>query len=117
MKNNLAQQIDYDFLSDLDAEEISSVRLTAAVDIDLEVGVEIDEFSLDRAFEDPTPVYARPYNLVDGQRCDFVKRHFLGTRFLGGIIESASWEDEMREAGASELAVLQCRRYLDDHAL
>lgn len=117
MKNNLARQIDYDFISDLDAEEISSVRLSAAVDIDLEVGVEIDEISLDTSFEEPTPVYARPYNLVGGQRCDFLKRYFLGTRFLGGVIESATWEHEMRQAGASELAILQCRRYLNDHAL
>jgi hypothetical protein len=117
MKSNNARLIKYDFLADDDAEEISSVRLTAVVDLDLEVGVEIDEFSLDRSFEDPTPVYARPYNLIGGQRCDFSRGHFLGTRFLGGIIESATWEQEMRDAGASELAIAQCRRYLADHSL
>lgn len=117
MNGNTALRIDHDLFADDDAEEISSIRLSAALDLDLEVGVEIDEFRLDRGFEDPTPVYARPYNLVGGQRCDFSKGHFLGTRFIGGIIESASWEQEMREAGASEIAIGQCRLYLREHAL
>jgi hypothetical protein len=114
MKSNNARLIDHDLLSD-DAEEISTVRHIAAAD--LEIGVEIDELSRERASEDPAPVYARPYGLAGGQRCDFSRGHFLGTRFLGGILVSATWEQEMREAGASNFAIAQVRRYLTSHAL
>jgi hypothetical protein len=117
MKSNNASLLDHDLLSDADADadEISCVRRTPAAD--LEFGVQIDEISLERAFEDPTPVYARPYGLAGGQRRDFSRGHFLGTRFLGGILVSATWEQEMREAGASNFAIAQVRRYLTSHAL
>ena len=129
MKSNLARVIytQHELIADDDSQdEISSIRHVAIHDlgvevgatamadvIDLEMGVEIDV----RAFGDPSPVYARPYNLIDGERCQFPRGYFLGTRFAAGIIESASWEAEMRAAGLSDTVMAECRRYLVDNAL
>lgn len=131
MKSNLATLASYDLLADQD-EEVSSIRRISALDLlagppsnqqtieprfDLELDVDILAHRMDRGFDDPTPIYARPVALVGGQRCDFLRSTFLGTRFPGGIIESATWEEEMRASGASEPAIARCRRYLSDNAL
>ncbi len=105
----------HDLTADDYADEVSSVRHITA--LDLEVGVEIDAFAFDRRFDDPTPVYAKPYSIVGGQRCDFPHAYYLGTRFDAGIVESACWEEEMRADGASDFAIAKCRRYLRDNAL
>lgn len=110
--NRLATQrlVTYDY-----ADEVSSVRSISA--LDLELGVAIDAFAVDRHPDDPTPVYARPYSMVDGERSDSARQYFLGTRFDGGIIESAAWEDEMCADGAPEFVIAKCRRYVQDNAL
>ena len=97
------------------ADEVSSVRQVSP--LDLEMGVSIDAFAFDRRFDDPTPVYARPYSLMDGERVDFPREYFLGTRFESGIIEGETWEQEMRRDGASDFLIAKCRRYLRDNAL
>lgn len=132
MKTSLARVLPSSpqLLADDSAEEISSIRHVAFHDLDvdidpsamegvldLEMGVEIDVRTFDRSFGDPSPVYARPYNLVDGHRCQFQRGYFLGTRFQEGIIESASWEREMRDAGLSDAVLAECRRYLADNAM
>lgn len=121
----------HDLLAD-DQEEVSSIRQIApfhldpgvevdptALDhrLDLELDVDIEAHRLDRGFDDPTPVYARPYIMISGRRCDFPRGHYLGTRFATGIIESGTWEQEIRAAGASDRMVERCRQYLDRHAL
>lgn len=97
------------------ADEISSIRTITA--LDLELGVTIDAFAFDRRFDDPTPVYARPYSIVAGERNHFAREYFLGTRFETGVIEAPAWEDEMRADGASDLVIAKCRRYLRDNAI
>lgn len=97
------------------ADEESGVRHVSLRDPEL--GVAITAFSLDRDPGDPTPVYARPYTLVGGERCDAHRDYFLGTRFGTGVIEGATWEEEMRADGASDVAIRKCRSYLLEHAL
>lgn len=132
MKSNLAQLATYSLLADDQDEEVSSIRKITDFDLqpdtpsdpvaieprfDFEIDVDIVADRLDRGFDEPTPVYARPYIMIGGQRCDFPRGTYLGTRFPGGIIESASWEQDIRAAGASDPVVARCRGYLDDHAL
>lgn len=97
------------------ADEVSSVR--TITDLDLRLGVSVDAFAADRDFDDPTPVYARPYTMVGGERSDSERQYFLGTRFEGGILEAACWEEEMRCDGTPEFVIAKCRRYLHDNAL
>jgi hypothetical protein len=97
------------------ADEVSSVRLITAQD--LELGVAVEAFAADRSEADPTPVYARPYAIVAGERNDWPREYYLGTRFDTGIIEDASWEEAMREDGASEFVIAKCRRYLRDNGI
>ncbi|MEZ4295265.1 MAG: hypothetical protein R3B70_09850 [Polyangiaceae bacterium] len=113
-------------------DEVSSIRPIPTFDVpgndardpqpedtrfDLEIDVEISPFSLDRGFDEPTPVYAQPFALVGGRRCEFEKRAYLGTRFPGGIIESGEWEEDLREAGGSDRAVERCRQYLAENTM
>jgi len=96
------------------ADEVSSVRAISA--LDLQLGVTVDAFALDRSFDDPTPVYARPYSMTDGERIDSPRQYFLGTRFDGGIVEGATWEDEMRADDTHEFVITKCGGYLRDNA-
>jgi hypothetical protein len=103
-----------DLANDLYADEVSSIRCITP--LDLKLGVEVDAFAADRPHGSPTPVYARPYSLIDGERRDNPRAYYLGTRFALGIIASATWEDDMRADGASDFVVAKCRRYLRDNA-
>ena len=117
--NSLNHQLFTHDLAIIDDEETSSVRPLSSLGhgLDLELGMEIDTLDHDRDVGDPTPVYARLYGLVAGQRGDFQGRCFLGTRFQNGVIASESWEEEMRAVFATEEAIATCRLYLDDNAL
>ena len=97
------------------ADEESGVRHIRLRDP--EVGVAIVAFSTDRDRSDPTPVYARPYTMIGDERLDAGRDYFLGTRFGTGVIEGATWEEEMLSDGASDVAITTCRAYLQDHAI
>lgn len=118
--NSLNHQLfNHDLATAAADDEISSIRSLASLGhgVDLELGMEIDTLDHDRDVGDPTPVYARLYSFVAGQRRDFPGECFLGTRFENGVIASASWEEEMRALFATDEAISTCRRYLDDSAL
>lgn len=97
------------------ADEVRSVRQFTP--FDLEIGVEIDAFAFDRRFDAPTPVYARPYSIIGGDRRDYPRAYCLGVRFPTGILEDATWELDMRADGVCEGIVGKCRRYLGDNAM
>lgn len=132
MTSSLAHTATHDLLADDLFEEVSSIRTIASPDLlsgpssndtgieprfDLDIDVDIHAHLHDRDFDDPAPIYARPVALVGGQRCDFLRSTYLGTRFPAGIIESATWEEELRAAGASDAIITRCRRYLRENVL
>jgi hypothetical protein len=102
-------------LADSYDDEVSDVRGVTALPI--EMGVEILESASDRAPTDPTPVYARPYTKIGADMATSEREYFLGTRFLVGLIPSATWEEEMRADGHSERSITKCRAYVDAKAL
>src|SRR5262245_26609965 len=64
-----------------DDDAITGVQPQPALALDLETDVEIEAGAADLEHDEPTPVYARPYNRIGGQRYDFTGRTYLGTRF------------------------------------
>lgn len=95
------------------SDEVTSVRrsLRMVADVDIELR------DADRGPFDPCPVYATPRVLVNGQRIPFARSYFLGTRFVTGVVPSATWEAEMRADSVAGRLVERCRAYLRARAL
>ncbi len=102
-------------LSDSDDDEVSSIHFVSVNDFDVVCHVAIETPAMDRNHSEPTPIYARPYNMIDGKRCNFPNVYYLGTRFSTGVMESLVWREEMEKSGASQRAITQCEEYLREN--
>ncbi|APR84954.1 Hypothetical protein A7982_10303 [Minicystis rosea] len=66
---------------------------------------------------EPMPIYATPYVRQGKNRTRYTQDYCLGVRFANGVIEAASWEEEMIRDGLPAFVIERCREFLAENAM